>query len=155
MTEFADLSIQLVQHDIIVTMPETGYSVTYRKDGRSAWLFAIDGIDRTDIPAKVQFWAKAWKAAHKKARAVGWLNSWPRVARSRVRDGAISARVPFFILSLLIWPSSTCAWLSMASTSSLRNLARTKKRCGTTRCKGKTCNSQDNDDPNSRLGVPS
>jgi hypothetical protein len=74
-TEFADLSIQLVQHDIIVTMPETGYSVTYRKDGRSPWLFAVEGIDRTDIPAKVQFWAKAWKAAHQKARAVGWLNS--------------------------------------------------------------------------------
>jgi len=73
-TEFADLSIQLVQHDIIITT-ETGYSVTYRKDGRSPLLFAVEGIDRTDIPAKVQFWAKAWKAAHQRARAVGWLNS--------------------------------------------------------------------------------
>ena len=74
-TEFAELSIQLVHRDIIVTMPETGYSVTYRKDGKSPLLFAIEGIDRSDIPSKVQFWAKAWKAAHQKARAVGWLNS--------------------------------------------------------------------------------
>ena len=75
MTEFAELSIQLVHRDIIVTMPETGYSVTYRKDGKSPLLFAIEGIDRSDIPSKVQFWAKAWKAAHQKARVVGWLNS--------------------------------------------------------------------------------
>jgi hypothetical protein len=74
-TEFAELSIQLVHRDIIVTMPETGYSVTYRKDGKSPLLFAIEGIDRSDMPSKVQFWAKAWKAAHQKARAVGWLNS--------------------------------------------------------------------------------
>ena len=56
-------------------MPETGYSVTYRKDGKSPLLFAIEGIDRSDMPSKVQFWAKAWKAAHEKARTVGWLNS--------------------------------------------------------------------------------
>ena len=74
-TEFADLSVQLVKRDIIVTMPETGYSVVYRKDGKSPLLFAVEGIDRTDIPSRVQFWARAWKAAHQKARAAGWLNS--------------------------------------------------------------------------------
>ena len=26
---------------------------------------AIDGIDRSDYPPKVKFWAQAWKAAHK------------------------------------------------------------------------------------------
>jgi len=71
-TEFADLSIQLIQNEIIVTMSGTGYSVSYRKDDKSPLLFAGKG---KNILAKVQFWAKAWKAAHEKARTVGWLNS--------------------------------------------------------------------------------
>jgi hypothetical protein len=29
-------------------------------------LFAINGIDRSDDPSKVKFWAQAWKAAHKR-----------------------------------------------------------------------------------------
>ena len=33
---------------------------------------AINGIDRSDDLLKVKFWARAWKAAHEKARAVGW-----------------------------------------------------------------------------------
>jgi len=75
-TEFANLSIELIDNrDIIVTMPETGFSVTYRKDGRAPMLFDINGIDRSNAPSKVKFWAQAWKAAHHKARAVGWLNS--------------------------------------------------------------------------------
>jgi hypothetical protein len=61
--------------DIVVSHPESGFSVTYRKDGDAPMLFAINGIDRSDHPSKVKFWAQAWKAAHKKARAVGWLNS--------------------------------------------------------------------------------
>jgi hypothetical protein len=36
---------------------------------------AIDGIDRSDYPPKVKFWAQAWKAAHQKAHAIGWLRS--------------------------------------------------------------------------------
>ena len=42
-TEFADLSIQLIQNEIIVMMSGTGYSVTYRKDGKSPLLFAGKG----------------------------------------------------------------------------------------------------------------
>jgi len=65
----------LNDRDILVSQRETGFSVTYRKDGEAPLLFAISGIDRSDDPAKVQFWAQAWKAAHNKARLVGWLNS--------------------------------------------------------------------------------
>ena len=61
--------------DIVVSHPEFGFSVTYRKDGEAPLLFAINGIDRSDDPPKVKFWAQAWKAAHQKARAVGWLSS--------------------------------------------------------------------------------
>jgi hypothetical protein len=63
------------ERDIVVSHPELGFSVTYRKDGDVPMLFAIDGIDRSDDPSKVRFWADAWKAAHQKARALGWLNS--------------------------------------------------------------------------------
>jgi hypothetical protein len=38
-------------------------------------LVAIDGIGRVVDQAKVKFWAQAWRAAHEKARAVGWLSS--------------------------------------------------------------------------------
>ena len=61
--------------DIVVSHPASGFSVTYRKDGDAPMLYAINGIDRSDDPPKLKFWAQAWKAAHQKARAVGWLTS--------------------------------------------------------------------------------
>jgi hypothetical protein len=70
------LSVELVnESDIVVSQLQTGFSVTYRKDGDAPMLYAIDGIDRSDDPSKVRFWARAWKAAHQKAQAVGWLSS--------------------------------------------------------------------------------
>ena len=70
------LGVQLINNrDIVVSQSESGFSVTYRKDGDAPMLFAINGIDRSDEPSKVRFRAQAWKAAHQKARAVGWLNS--------------------------------------------------------------------------------
>jgi hypothetical protein len=68
------LNVRLVDLDIIITNPE-GFTVTYRKDGNAPMLFAIDGIGRIDEPSKVKCWAQAWKAAHQKARSVGWLIS--------------------------------------------------------------------------------
>ena len=61
--------------DIVVSNPESGFSVTYRKDSHAPMLVAIAGMDCFADQAKVKFWAQAWKAAHQKARAVGWLNS--------------------------------------------------------------------------------
>ena len=70
------LGVQIIgDRDIVVTSPDSGFSITYRKDGDAPMLFAIDGIDRSDDPPRVKFWAQAWKAAYQKARAVGWLNS--------------------------------------------------------------------------------
>lgn len=76
MSRVVTLGVELVNdRDIVVSHPEFGFSVTYRKDGDAPMLFAIDGIDRSDYPPKVKFWAQAWKAAHQKARAIGWLRS--------------------------------------------------------------------------------
>ena len=70
------LGVELINNrDIVVSNSESGFSVTYRKDGDAPMLVAINGIGRVTDQAEVSFWAQAWKAAHQKARAVGWLNS--------------------------------------------------------------------------------
>ena len=61
--------------DIVISNPESGFRVNYPKDGDAPMLVAIDGIDRVVDHAKLKFWAKAWKAFHEKARAIGWLSS--------------------------------------------------------------------------------
>jgi hypothetical protein len=66
----------LNDRDIVVSHPDTGFSVTYRKDGDAPMLVAIDGIYERDIDLeRLNFLVKAWKAAHQKARAIGWLRS--------------------------------------------------------------------------------
>ena len=68
------LGIEVINNrDIVISSPESGFSVTYRKDGDAPMLVAIDGVGRVVDQAKLKFWAQAWKAAHEKARAVGWL----------------------------------------------------------------------------------
>ena len=70
------LGVQLIgERDIVVTSPDSGFSITYRKDGLAPMLVAIDGIGRASDPLEVRFWAQAWRAAHQKARAIGWLSS--------------------------------------------------------------------------------
>jgi hypothetical protein len=70
------LGVQVIgDRDIVVSCPDSGLSITYRKDGLAPMLHAIDGIDGSSEPSKVKFWAQAWKAAYRKARALGWLSS--------------------------------------------------------------------------------
>jgi hypothetical protein len=73
------LGVEVINNrDIIVSHPVAGFSVTYRKDGDAPMLvaiFGIDGIDRFPDQEKLDFLAKAWRAAHQKARAIGWLRS--------------------------------------------------------------------------------
>jgi len=72
------LGVELLNdRDIVVSQPESGLSVIYRKDGDAPMLVAIEGIDEIDRfdRARLNFLVKARKAAYQKARAVGWLNS--------------------------------------------------------------------------------
>jgi len=69
------LGVKIVGERDIVVSSDCGYSITYRKEGLAPMLVAIDGIGRSSEPSKVKFWVQAWKAAHQKARAVGWLSS--------------------------------------------------------------------------------
>jgi hypothetical protein len=46
------LGVQLVgERDIVVTSPESGFSITYRKDGLAPMLVAIDDIGRSSEPS--------------------------------------------------------------------------------------------------------
>jgi hypothetical protein len=69
------LGVEIINdRDIVVSHPESGLSVTYRKDGEAPMLVAIDAIDRFADREKLNFLVKAWKAAYQKASAIGWLH---------------------------------------------------------------------------------
>jgi hypothetical protein len=55
--------------------PNNGRWAAHQKSELAPMLVAIDGIGRSSPPSEVKFWAQAWKAAHQKARAIGWLDS--------------------------------------------------------------------------------
>ena len=58
---------------IVVTMPGTSYSVTYRKLN-DPWLLASNIRDDHDSAInKWTFRARAWVAANDKARELGWI----------------------------------------------------------------------------------
>jgi hypothetical protein len=70
------LGVQIIgDRDIVVSSPESGLSITYRKDSLAPMLVAVDGMGRSSEPSKVKFWAQAWKAAYQKFRALGWLSA--------------------------------------------------------------------------------
>jgi hypothetical protein len=76
MSEAADLTVHVLDdRDIVVGMASTGFEVTYRKDGQLPMLIATDGLREKLTASKVRFLAEAWKAAHKKAKTLGWLAS--------------------------------------------------------------------------------
>jgi len=71
--ENLDVQVSVVNDAIVVTMPGTSYSVTYRKRDEP-WLHASDIRDDNDSPiSKFTFRARAWTAANDKARELGWI----------------------------------------------------------------------------------
>jgi hypothetical protein len=68
-----NLSIEVRHHDIIVSHPETGRCVTYRRDLSSPMLEALSEM-RSDPDAEtLRFLSEASKAAYAKAKVLGWL----------------------------------------------------------------------------------
>ncbi len=71
-----DLHLEVVDDEIIVTLPGTNYTVTYFKPDRSPQLLAR-GIAEKDDPRTAmslsEFLARAWKLANAKARELGWI----------------------------------------------------------------------------------
>jgi hypothetical protein len=61
------LGVEVInKRDIVISSPESGFSVTYRKDGDAPMLVAIDGIDRVVDHAKLKFWAQAGRQLMKR-----------------------------------------------------------------------------------------
>jgi hypothetical protein len=73
---WGSLRIDVVDDEIIVSLPGTSYSVTYFKLPNSPQLLARRIADKDDprVPFTVsEFLARAWKAANDKARELGWI----------------------------------------------------------------------------------
>jgi len=67
------LSVEIHDHDIVVTTPSSGQSVTYRKDRLAPMLVALDPMNRSLNDDRLAFFARAWNAAYAKAKELGWL----------------------------------------------------------------------------------
>jgi hypothetical protein len=71
----SELSVQVVDDEIIVTLSGSHYSVTYYKPAKSPQLLAKIISDRDDPRVAMrlsEFLALAWKLANDKARELGW-----------------------------------------------------------------------------------
>jgi hypothetical protein len=76
MTDNADLHVEVRDQDIIITMPDTGLRVVYRKPHHGSQLMArLDYFqDQQKGPiTRAEFIAKALKLANAKARELGWI----------------------------------------------------------------------------------
>jgi hypothetical protein len=70
------LKLEVLDGEIIVTLPYTHYTVTYYKPANSPQLLAkrFPGKDNPDAPmTHADFLARAWKLANNKARELGWI----------------------------------------------------------------------------------
>jgi hypothetical protein len=70
------LRIDVVDDDIIVSLPGTTYSVTYFKRANSPQLLAKRISDKDDLRTPVtlsEFLSPAWRGANDKARDLGWI----------------------------------------------------------------------------------
>jgi hypothetical protein len=59
------------RHDIIVSKPSVGLSITYRRQGRI--LEAIEPMRIDPRSEELIFLVRAWKAAFARAQSLGWL----------------------------------------------------------------------------------
>jgi hypothetical protein len=77
MTEpWGRLRIDVLDDEIIVSLPGTSYSVTYFKRANSPQLLArnISHTDDLRTPVRLSgFLARAWRVANDTARELGWI----------------------------------------------------------------------------------
>jgi hypothetical protein len=67
-----ELRVEVTGNEILVTLPETSYSVTYFKPRGQPWLAAKNIVHEDDpriAMTSAEFLAKAWKVANDKERA--------------------------------------------------------------------------------------
>ena len=66
--------------DIVISKPDAGFEVTYRREMYSPMLIASDVLRNDYDVSNAPLLAQAWKLAHSKAVSLGWLQS-PRLRR--------------------------------------------------------------------------
>jgi hypothetical protein len=59
--------------DIVISKPEAGFEVTYRREVYYPMLIASDVLRDDFDESKVMLLAQAWKLALSKAKSLGWL----------------------------------------------------------------------------------
>ena len=67
-----DLWVNVNRNDIVISKPNSGLSVTYRRTGRV--LVATDSMRNDPKGEELVFLVGAWNAAFAKAQSLGWLN---------------------------------------------------------------------------------
>jgi hypothetical protein len=70
------LHVEVVDDEILVSLPKSELSVTYYKSDKSPWLLAKCMTEKYDPRTPMtmsEFLAKAWKLANDKAREIGWI----------------------------------------------------------------------------------
>jgi hypothetical protein len=72
-----ELRIQVIDDELIVSLPQSSYAVTYYKPANSPQLLArrIPMEDDPRVPMTLsEFLGRAWWAANDKARELGWIS---------------------------------------------------------------------------------
>jgi hypothetical protein len=75
---WGSLHIDVVDDEIIVTLPATSYSVVYYKPPNSPQLLGRNFPKKDDprVPlTQAEFLARAWRVANDKARELGWIEA--------------------------------------------------------------------------------
>jgi len=70
------LRIEVVEDEIVVSLPKSQLSVTYYKSRKSPRLLAkriTEKYDHRTPMTMSEFLAKAWKLANDRARELGWI----------------------------------------------------------------------------------
>lgn len=70
------IRVQVVDDELIVSLPGSFYSVTYYKPEKSPQLLARRIPDKDDLRIAMtlsEFLAKAWRLANDRARELGWI----------------------------------------------------------------------------------
>jgi hypothetical protein len=70
------LRLDVVDDEIIVSLPGSNYTVTYHKRPKSPQLLAKRIAHYDDLHSPItlsDFLVRAWKAANTKARELGWI----------------------------------------------------------------------------------
>jgi hypothetical protein len=85
MNDHSDFIVRVRNHrDIIISKPEAGFEVTYRREMYYPMLIASDVLRNDFDESKAKLLSQAWKVALSKAKSLGWLDS-PKLRR-RMRD---------------------------------------------------------------------